>query len=35
MSQAGASQVNPEGYVPTTFFGLAKITATGRLGLIA
>lgn len=27
--------VNPVGYVPTTFFELAKITASGRLGLVA
>ncbi|UHS59764.1 sensor histidine kinase [Agrobacterium vaccinii] len=34
MSRTGASLVNPEGYVPTTFFELAKIAASGRLGHI-
>lgn len=32
MSRAGAAQVNPAGHVPTTFFELAKIAASGRLG---
>ncbi|MBB4279231.1 threonine transporter RhtB [Rhizobium mongolense] len=35
MSRAGASRVNPASYVPTTFFELAKIAASGRLGQIA
>lgn len=33
MSRAGASQGNPAGYVPTTFFESAKVaSASGRLG---
>ncbi|OBZ97397.1 hypothetical protein ADU59_01285 (plasmid) [Pararhizobium polonicum] len=32
MSRTGASRVNPAGYVPTRFFELAKIAASGRLG---
>ena len=32
MSRAGTAQVNPAGHVPTTFFELAKNTASGRLG---
>jgi hypothetical protein len=32
MSRTGASRVNPASYVPTTFFELAKIAASGRLG---
>lgn len=33
MSRTDASRVNPAIYVPTTFFELAKIAASGRLGL--
>ena len=32
MSRTDASRVNPAIYVPTTFFELAKIAASGRLG---
>ena len=34
MSRASASQVNPTSHVPTTFFELAKIAASGRLGQV-